>query len=72
MTGRIGDAPRGGPVQGFYLPRGTARRPAIARAEGIYLWDADGKRYLDGSSGPVVSNLGHGNRRVLDAMQAQA
>jgi adenosylmethionine-8-amino-7-oxononanoate aminotransferase len=72
VTGRIGDSPRGGPVQGFYLPRGTARRPAIARAEGIYLWDADGKRYLDGSSGPVVSNLGHGNRRVLDAMQAQA
>jgi adenosylmethionine-8-amino-7-oxononanoate aminotransferase len=29
-------------------------------------------RYLDASSGPVVSNLGHGNRRVLQAMQAQA
>ena len=39
MTGHIGDTPRGGPVQGFYLPRGTARRPVIARAEGIYLWD---------------------------------
>jgi adenosylmethionine-8-amino-7-oxononanoate aminotransferase len=72
LTRRLGDTPRGGPVQTFYLPRGTARRPAIARAEGIYLWDVEGRRYLDGSSGPVVSNLGHGNRRVLDAMHAQA
>lgn len=68
----IGDTPRGGPVQGFYVPRGTARRPPIARGEGIYLWDGAGRRYLDASSGPVVSNLGHGNPRVLAAMQAQA
>jgi adenosylmethionine-8-amino-7-oxononanoate aminotransferase len=72
VTGRLGDRARGGPVQGFFLPPGAARRPVIARADGIYLWDGDGKRYLDGSSGPVVSNLGHGNRRVLDAMRAQA
>ena len=70
--GRIGDTPQGGPVQGFYVPKGTPRRPAIARGEGIYLWDVDGRRYLDASSGPVVSNLGHGNRRVLEAMRAQA
>jgi adenosylmethionine-8-amino-7-oxononanoate aminotransferase len=69
---RIGDTPQGGPVQGFYLRKGTERRPPIARGEGIYLWDATGRRYLDASSGPVVSNLGHGNPRVLAAMQAQA
>src|SRR5688572_7279279 len=69
---RIGDTPQGGPVQGFYVRKGTERRPAIARAEGIYLWDVSGRRYLDASSGPVVSNLGHGNRRVLAAMRAQA
>jgi adenosylmethionine-8-amino-7-oxononanoate aminotransferase len=69
---RIGDTPQGGPVQGFYLPKGTERRPPIARGEGIYLWDAAGRRYLDASSGPVVSNLGHGNPRVLAAMRAQA
>ena len=69
---RIGDTPQGGPVQGFYVPKGTPRRPPIARGEGIYLWDAAGRRYLDASSGPVVSNLGHGNRRVLEAMRAQA
>jgi hypothetical protein len=32
VTGRIGDSPRGGLAQGFYLPCGTARRPAIAGA----------------------------------------
>jgi 4-aminobutyrate aminotransferase-like enzyme len=55
VTGRVGDRARGGPVQTFYLPPGAARRPVIARAKGIYLWDRDGRRYLDGSSGPVVS-----------------
>ncbi|MEM7284066.1 MAG: aminotransferase class III-fold pyridoxal phosphate-dependent enzyme, partial [Pseudomonadota bacterium] len=47
------------------------RRPRVARAEGIYLWDQDGKRYIDASSGPMVSNIGHGNRRVLAAMKQQ-
>jgi adenosylmethionine-8-amino-7-oxononanoate aminotransferase len=68
----IGDTPQGGPVQAFYVRKGTERRPPIARGEGIYLWDVTGRRYLDASSGPVVSNLGHGNRRVLEAMRAQA
>ena len=69
---RIGDTPQGGPVHAFYAPNGAPRRPVIARGEGIYLWDRDGRRYLDASSGPVVSNLGHGNRRVLEAMRVQA
>jgi adenosylmethionine-8-amino-7-oxononanoate aminotransferase len=47
------------------------RRPRIARAEGIYIWDKAGKRYIDGSSGPMSSNLGHGNPYVLDAMRQQ-
>jgi len=46
-------------------------RPRIDRAEGVYLWDVDGKRYLDGSSGAMVSNLGHSNPRVLAAMREQ-
>jgi adenosylmethionine-8-amino-7-oxononanoate aminotransferase len=48
-----------------------ARRPRIGRAEGIYLWDVAGKRYIDASSGPMVSNIGHSNPRVLAAMKAQ-
>ena len=53
----------------FYQTR--SRRPVVARAEGIYFWDRDGKRYIDGSSGAMVSNIGHGNPRVLAAMRRQ-
>ena len=53
----------------FYQSR--LRRPLLDRAEGVYLWDTSGKRYLDGSSGAMVSNIGHSNPRVLAAMKAQ-
>jgi len=43
----------------------------IDRAEGIYMWDTDGKRYIDGCSGLLNINIGHGNRHVLEAMKAQ-
>ncbi|MGB5346609.1 MAG: aspartate aminotransferase family protein, partial [Woeseia sp.] len=49
----------------------TARRPRIDRAEGIYAWDVDGKRYIDGCSGAMISNIGHSNPRVLAAMKKQ-
>lgn len=35
------------------------------------MWDTSGKRYIDGSSGAMVSNIGHSNPSVLDAMRAQ-
>lgn len=63
--------PRGGPVQLFYLKKSVPRRPTVARGEGIYLWDTDGRRYIDASSGPVASNLGHGNARVIAASDRQ-
>jgi len=53
----------------FYQAHG--RRPRIAQAEGIHVWDVDGRRYIDASSGPMVSNIGHSNPRVLAAMKAQ-
>ena len=53
----------------FYQSR--TRRPVVARAEGIYFWDRDGRRYIDGSSGAMVANIGHGNPRVLAAMRRQ-
>ncbi|MBR7653484.1 aspartate aminotransferase family protein [Brucella oryzae] len=53
----------------FYQSR--LRRPLVDRAEGIYIWDQDGRRVIDGSSGAMVVNIGHGNRNVLDAMKAQ-
>lgn len=68
----IGAEPHGGPIQTFSLKPGTPRRPTIARGEGIFLWDTDGRRYVDVSSGPVATNLGHGNKRVIAAIHAQA
>ncbi|WP_026756596.1 aspartate aminotransferase family protein [Sediminimonas qiaohouensis] len=46
-------------------------RPMLDRAEGIYLYDTEGRRYLDGSSGAMVSNIGHSNPNVLAAMREQ-
>lgn len=47
------------------------KRPMLDRARGVYMWDQDGKRYLDGSSGAMVCNIGHSNPQVLAAMQRQ-
>lgn len=46
-------------------------RPRLDRAEGICLWSEDGRRFIDASSGPMVSNIGHSNPNVLAAMKAQ-
>jgi len=48
------------------------RPPAIVRGEGRFVFDAEGKRYLDFSSGLVSVNLGHAHPKVVRAMQAQA
>ena len=68
----LGATKRGGPVQVFFHPAGSPRRPAIVRGEGVYFWDSNGRRYIDASSGPVVNNLGHANMRVVKAMADQA
>ncbi len=53
----------------FY--QSASSRPMLDYAEGIYLYDVDGKRYLDGSSGAMVSNIGHSNPHVLAVMRKQ-
>jgi adenosylmethionine-8-amino-7-oxononanoate aminotransferase len=68
----VGDTPKGGSVLSFYAPAGTPRPPRVQRAHGVYLWDENGRRYLDATSGAVVTNIGHGNARVLEAMRQQA
>lgn len=47
-------------------------RPMISHGEGIYLFDDNGKRYIDGSGGPLVVNVGHGRREIVEAMAKQA
>jgi adenosylmethionine-8-amino-7-oxononanoate aminotransferase len=63
---------QGQPIQSFYVDTNKVRKPVVSHGDGIYLWDTAGRRYLDGSSGPVVSNLGHSNPNINAAMQRQA
>ncbi|MBL8378919.1 MAG: aspartate aminotransferase family protein [Burkholderiales bacterium] len=45
--------------------------PIVVAADGCYLIDTNGKRYLDGSGGAAVSCLGHSDRAVIEAIKAQ-
>lgn len=44
--------------------------PTIVRAEGAYLFTADGRRLLDAAGGAIVANIGHGRDRVADRVAA--
>ncbi len=44
----------------------------MARAKGVFFWDANGKRYLDFNSQLMSVNIGHGDPRVIQAIKAQA
>ncbi|MGG3561433.1 aspartate aminotransferase family protein [Neobacillus rhizosphaerae] len=46
--------------------------PVIDYGKGVYLFDMDGKKYLDAASGAVTANIGHGTEEIIDAMQDQA
>ncbi len=58
------------PVRAFRAVGGTPR--FIQRAQGAYLWDAEGKKYIDyiGSWGPMI--LGHGHPAVLESVHKAA
>ncbi len=45
--------------------------PCITRGEGIYLYDENGKRFIDGSGGAIVVNIGHGQKEVAQAAMEQ-
>ncbi|MFP5115037.1 aspartate aminotransferase family protein [Bacillaceae bacterium C204] len=46
--------------------------PVIDYGQGIYLFDKDGKKYLDAASGAVTANIGHGVPAIIEAMNEQA
>lgn len=46
--------------------------PTVQSAKGIYVYDTTGKKYVDGCSGAVTANLGHGVQEVIEAMNKQA
>ncbi|MCX7779654.1 MAG: aspartate aminotransferase family protein [Negativicutes bacterium] len=54
-----------------FYPMLRKRYPVIVKAKGLYLWDADGKRYIDACCGALVSNIGHGVEEVNEAIIKQ-
>jgi len=46
--------------------------PVMVRGEGAYVWDQNGKRYLDGLSGLFTSQIGHGRTELAEAASKQA
>ena len=56
-----------------HLMNNYSRQPvAFARGEGIWLWDVNGKRYLDALAGIAVSGLGHAHPKLVKAIAEQA
>ncbi len=55
----------------FISPDHNQPIPLAAKGEGVYVTDAEGKSYLDGCSGPMTVNLGHGNEEVKEAVLQQ-
>ncbi len=64
-------------LQAYWLPftpnRDFKKRPRIlAKAEGMYYWDSEGRKILDAISGLWCVNAGHAKRPIVDAIRAQA
>ncbi|MBN2034174.1 MAG: aminotransferase class III-fold pyridoxal phosphate-dependent enzyme [Deltaproteobacteria bacterium] len=59
-------------IPGHVFPRRLdAPLPFAVNAEGVWIVDSDGKRYLDASGGPLVVNLGHGREEIARAIYDQ-
>lgn len=54
-----------------WMPQAGLAAPVITRAEGRYLYDAEGAKYFDLASGLIAVNLGHGHPKVVKAIQDQ-
>lgn len=77
LEGVIGPLPRGSEAvrsieDRFQVPTYAKLGVALVRGEGVWVWDAEGKRYLDLYGGHAVALTGHGHPRVVGAIQAQA
>lgn len=55
-----------------WSPQGALDPMVITKAEGIYFWNAEGKRFFDMSSQLVNMNIGYGNKKVIEAIKDQA
>jgi adenosylmethionine-8-amino-7-oxononanoate aminotransferase len=68
-TARTQLRPEGSRLIKFYF---AEELPVISHGRGVFVYDTEGRRYLDGCSGAMTANLGHGDPDVLRAMCAQA
>lgn len=61
------------PMEGsrWLFTRSDEKLITLTGGEGIYVWDESGKRYIDGSGGPICVGIGYGVREVLEAVQRQ-
>jgi taurine--2-oxoglutarate transaminase len=55
-----------------YAAQGAVDPIPVARAKGVYFWTPEGKRFIDFNSQLMCVNIGHGEPRVLKAIQEQA
>jgi adenosylmethionine-8-amino-7-oxononanoate aminotransferase len=55
----------------YLFSRATGKLLTITRGKGVYMWDEEGNRYIDGSAGPICVNIGHGVTEVADAVARQ-
>ena len=53
------------------LDRGTYKRKLIVKSNNIYLYDENGKEYIDGPGGMWCNNIGHGNKEIGEAIKNQ-
>jgi len=64
------------PRQHIFIPWAVQERetqlPEFERGEGVYFWDRQGRKYLDGLAQLFNCSLGHNNRRMIEAIQKQA
>ncbi|MGD2145357.1 MAG: aspartate aminotransferase family protein [Anaerolineae bacterium] len=60
------------PFGHVFYRRAKHPHPMVERGDGVYLYDTEGRRYLDASGGSIVVNLGHGVHDVAAALAEQA
>jgi adenosylmethionine-8-amino-7-oxononanoate aminotransferase len=67
------DAPRDTRLWHPFAAMGAVRRKefVLSRADDVWVWDADGKRYLDATASLWYSNVGHGRTEIVEAVAAQ-
>ena len=60
------------PTSNVFYRKLTRSHPRIVRGEGCWLYDTDGRAYLDAAGGAFVANIGHGVREIAEAIGRQA